>query len=553
VHIGWPAGLALGVVATAAIGVGGVVGVRAGEALPGTTVSGVDVGGLGRDDIVSTLAGSVDARTSGTVVLVDGERRFPVDRSEIGVRVDLQATAERAIDAGRSGSPVDAVLGPLLGRGEDVALAVDAGEAAVERVIDTIAAQIDVPPSPGAITVAGTAVTAQPPQAGRVVDRERAVEELERALEVAPVDTLTLPIVEAAPQTTPEQVEQVAAAARQALAAPYRLVAGGSVLELGPAEIGPLLSAEPVDGGLRLAVDRAGLERAVAAAAQRIDQPPTNATFVPVAPPPVVDDQGDLTWTAQPATVTVQPGTVGRTTDVAAATAALADMIGTATHEGPLPVAEARPELTTEEAQQAGVTSLLGTFTTRYVAGQPRARNIQRIAEIVNGSYVAPGESFSLNGKVGPRTRAKGFVADSAIIDGELVDQVGGGVSQFATTLFNAAFFAGLPIDEHQPHSFYISRYPAGRESTVNYDTIDVEFRNDTAHGMVIRTSTTPSSVTVAIYGDNGGRTVTSRTGARQPRDGGGFTIAVTRTVTGGDGKGGTRVFRTTYNPPPDS
>ncbi len=197
--------------------------------------------------------------------------------------------------------------------------------------------------------------------------------------------------------------------------------------------------------------------------------------------------------------------------------------------------------------------TLLGTFTTRFQAGQPRATNIRRIAELVDGTYVPAGEVLSLNRAAGRRTAARGFVADGAIVDGALTDEVGGGVSQFATTLFNAAFFAGLPIPEHKPHSFYISRYPAGRESTVYYDAIDVKVRNDTAAGLLVRTRSTASSVTVELYGDNGGRRVVSTSGPRRPRADGGFRIDVTRTITGGDGRGERRVFTTSYDPvPPD-
>jgi vancomycin resistance protein YoaR len=248
----------------------------------------------------------------------------------------------------------------------------------------------------------------------------------------------------------------------------------------------------------------------------------------------------------------VTPGAPGLEVDAAAATEAVAALVGAPEREAPLPATSVPPAVGPEQAQATGIGSLLGTFTTYFTAGQPRARNIQTIARVVDDTYVAPGELFSLNGVAGPRTRAKGYVADGAIINGQLEDVVGGGVSQFATTLFNAAFFAGLPIEQHKPHSFYISRYPAGRESTVNYGSIDVRIRNDTARGMVVKTWSTARSVTVGIYGDNGGRTVTSTSGPRRPRSGGGFTIEVTRTVTGGDGRGGTRVFRTSYNPPPD-
>jgi len=238
---------------------------------------------------------------------------------------------------------------------------------------------------------------------------------------------------------------------------------------------------------------------------------------------------------------------------VPATSAALAEMLRNADRATrPLPVQVTAPTLTTEQAQGAGVRSLLGTFTTYFTAGQPRATNIRRIAELVDDAYLPPGEVLSLNRTAGERTRARGFVADGAIVDGELTDEVGGGVSQFATTLFNAAFFAGLPIPEHQPHSLYLSRYPAGRESTVYFGQIDVKVRNDTGSGISVQTSSTPRSVTVALYGDNGGRTVTSTSGPREPRDDGGFRISVTRTIAGGDGRGERRVFRTSYDPPPE-
>jgi vancomycin resistance protein YoaR len=122
-------------------------------------------------------------------------------------------------------------------------------------------------------------------------------------------------------------------------------------------------------------------------------------------------------------------------------------------------------------------------------------------------------------------------VSAPAIADGELVDQFGGGVSQFSTTLFNAAWFAGLPILRHQPHSEYISRYPPGREATLDYESIDQTIRNDTRSPVVIRASTTGTSVTVALYGHVGDRQVESTTGARVPRTGGGFAITVRRVV----------------------
>jgi vancomycin resistance protein YoaR len=530
----------LGVPGLVVAGSAGLVAVRSGEALPGTTVSGVDVGGLGRDDVRARLAG-----------LVHEELRFPVQRQDLGIDVDVDATVARALEAGRS-EGVDRVLGPVLGRGEPVHLTVRVGGEGLGPFVSSVGEAVDRAPFPGGIAVQGTTVTPQPPLAGRELDRDQARTDLELALATGRTQPLPLPVEQEQPATTADDVERVAQQARQALAAPLRLVGAQATLEVAPAELGQVLRAEADGPGLRLALDRPALAALVEAAALRIDRAPVQATFV-TSPAPTVDTQGDLTWAPQPASVTAQPGQPGLAVKVDAAVDALAGLVGSPTREAALPVEQRPPAFAAADAGAAGLDSLLGTFTTYFAPGQPRVRNIRRIAAVVDGTYVAAGQRLSLNDVAGRRTTGKGYVEDSAIIDGELQPQVGGGVSQFATTLFNAAFFAGLPIEQHKPHSFYISRYPAGRESTVSFGSIDVVVRNDTASGMVVKTASTARSVTVSIYGNNGGRTVSSTTGPRRPRAGGGFSIEVTRSISGGDGRGEQRVFRTTYNPPPAS
>ena len=123
------------------------------------------------------------------------------------------------------------------------------------------------------------------------------------------------------------------------------------------------------------------------------------------------------------------------------------------------------------------------------------------MADIVRGALLDPGETFSLNGYVGPRTIDGGFISAGVIYNGEFTEDVGGGVSQFATTLFNAAFFAGLDIVEYQAHSIYIDRYPYGREATVNWPGVDLKVRNPTDHPVLIWTEYTPSSITVKLFG----------------------------------------------------
>ena len=127
--------------------------------------------------------------------------------------------------------------------------------------------------------------------------------------------------------------------------------------------------------------------------------------------------------------------------------------------------------------------------------------NIGRASELINGTLVLPGETFSLNETVGERTAENGFVKGFIIGGGQFREDFGGGVSQVATTTFNAVFFAGLEDVEHKPHSFYISRYPAGREATVAWPTVDLKFRNDAETGVLMQYIHTPGEITVRFWG----------------------------------------------------
>jgi vancomycin resistance protein YoaR len=155
---------------------------------------------------------------------------------------------------------------------------------------------------------------------------------------------------------------------------------------------------------------------------------------------------------------------------------------------------------------------VVGQFTTRYPCCQPRVTNIKRAVELLDGQRIAPGGTFSLNAALGKRTIARGFVSAPMISGGVLIDSVGGGISQVATTLFNAAFFAGLELLEHSPHSFYISRYPMGREATISWGGPELIFRNDWSAPIQIRARATNSSVRFRLLSVPLGRHVVTRT-----------------------------------------
>jgi vancomycin resistance protein YoaR len=156
---------------------------------------------------------------------------------------------------------------------------------------------------------------------------------------------------------------------------------------------------------------------------------------------------------------------------------------------------------------------VVGQFTTRYPCCQPRVTNIKRAVEILDGQKIRPGATFSLNAALGERTTGRGFVPAPMISGGVFVDSVGGGISQIATTLYNAAFFAGLELVDHTPHSIYISRYPIGREATVSWGGPELIFRNDWSAPIRIDARATNTSVRVRLFSLPLGRRVTTKTG----------------------------------------
>ncbi|MDW5593824.1 VanW family protein [Conexibacter stalactiti] len=508
-----------------------------GEALPGTTVAGIDVAGMDAAALRARLRPLANPRRA--VVVLAGEERLTVRPADAGYRLDLDATVQRALDAGRDGAlgGLPATVAGLLSE-RDVALDADVDRVALRRTVETLARRVDEPSFPGALKISddGLDVTAEPPRAGRLLDREQLRARLRRALLERSSGPLRV-AVRATPVVSAEEVDAIATEAGDYLASPLTLLGAGAPFQVGRAELARALVLEPLDDGseVRLGVDDEAVAAIVARFAHARDRPPRDARVSAGAGGVVVDGKEDLTWRPRAADVSIVPARAGRAVQQKRLATAIARAVRDGSHNARVPTRRVAPEVTTREARSAD--RLIGTFTTYYEPGQPRVTNIQTMARAVDGTVIAPGGQFSLNGIVGERTRAKGYLPAPFIADGRLVPSVGGGVSQFATTTYNAAYFAGLQLDTSQPHSLFIDRYPAGREATLNHPDIDLAWTNDTDAPVLVRAAAGDTSVTVSLYGDNGGRVVSAVTGARRPVPGGDFSIEVTRVVRrpGGD------------------
>ena len=163
-------------------------------------------------------------------------------------------------------------------------------------------------------------------------------------------------------------------------------------------------------------------------------------------------------------------------------------------------------------------------------------QNIHRIADLVRGQVIEPAQTYSINESVGRRTTARGFVEAPVIANGRSAKDIGGGVSQFATTLFNAAWFAGLGFGEYQSHSLYITRYPYGRDATLGYPSPDLEIKNTTPLGVLIWPTYTGTTLTVTPYSTKTYASVTMSGQTRRPQ-GTCTSIISQRTRVGLDGK----------------
>lgn len=469
---------------TAAVAVGGLLAGAAlltlGSEIPrGTTVVGFDVGGR------STAAAAVDLRRllgprgSAPVSVAIAGHRVPLDPGDAGLALDVDATAA----ASATRNPLLRLLS-LMGK-RTVAPVVRVDESRLEAVLAAKTPPLPGAMEPGGVRFDGLNPVAIYPHRGRAVEPTRAAGALRSGW--LRHDPVVLPVSEVTPPTSRSEVDRaVGEIARPAVASPVTLQLGAGRVDIPPTAIAESLVLRADSRGKIIArFDTGRLEAALGRLTAGVVVPPRNAGFriagsavqvVPSAPGRKVDLDAlaeDLTAVVtQPAprVVTARPG----------------------------PLVE--PELTTEKAAQLGIRQKISSFTTYYPCCPARNRNIQLVADEVDGAVVLPGQTFSLNDYTGPRGTAQGYIEAPAIVDGRLVNEVGGGISQFATTLFNAVFFSGLEDVYHKTHSYYISRYPAGREATVFYGQVDLKFRNDSPYGVLIDTSHTDTSITVAFW-----------------------------------------------------
>jgi vancomycin resistance protein YoaR len=480
-----------------------------GRVLPNTSVAGNDVSGMTPDEVAAAVQGPADDRERDEVAFTFEDETYTLIPAEVGYEIDVDATVASALARGRTNPVTDiGVRVSSFWRERDLPLVERIDGPGTTVAVDTIADEVDRDRFSGAVDIDPETleVSAADPLGSAEVRRDEAVAALEEALRTPGEEQLELPVDVEDPPVPPEDVQEVAAQAERAIAEPLVLRVEDESLTLDPTELATLLEVgETADGdGLELRVTEESVDEELASRASgTFDVDPVDATFETSRTPPTSFDAPSTTsWSPiETDAAGVVPGREGRRFVSATAAEQLTAALRDGVREVELEVEVTQPDLPTAEAEALGPTHLLSTFTTYHAAGQTRVANIQRLADVVDGAQVLPGEQFSINGLSGERSCSKGYAPAGTIVRGELVDTCGGGVSQFGTTTFNAAFFAGVELDQWRAHSFYISRYPQGREATLSYPELDVRFTNNSDGVIIVRTSYTSTSITVSLYG----------------------------------------------------
>lgn len=456
----------------------------------GATVLGVPIGGQTPAEATATLERALRDEARAPLRVRAGQVAATVHPARAGLSLDVPATVAAA--AGRSWDPRH-LLGALFGRHEiEPVVAVDPSR--LRAAVDRLARRVDRDTREGAIRFDAAAVPRpRRPLPGRALVRGSAAAALTDAYLSAPYlhggSPVRLPVRVDRPQVSRGEVARVVRdVAGPATASGVVLTVAGRRVVVPPRAIATALTFVPDGhGSLQPVLHGRRLRAALAPALARVETPAVDASFrISGGRPNVV------------------PARAGREVLPRTLADAVLPVLTRAGAERAVtvPLETSEPAVSTEQANGLGVVQRVSTFTTYYPSDfPPRLQNIHRAADLMDAKLLLPGRVFSLNRVVGERTEERGFAAGYIIDNGKLEVDFGGGVSQLATTTFNAAYFAGLDIVEHHPHSFYISRYPEGREATVAWGFKDLRFRNDSGHGIFVTTSYTDSSVTVTMYG----------------------------------------------------
>jgi hypothetical protein len=461
------------------------------------TLAGDAVGGFGKDDLEAHVENLAESYLETPVEIHSDDRTLETTVGELGGVVDQDATVEAALDLSQG-------PGDWFGRFREDEIApviVSLRNNPVSRELSSLEGGDRTDPIEPSIQHSELGFAVVPGTAGHGIPTSEVIDEV-----IAGAATGEEPITvdadpaEIPPRFTDAQAEELATQANDMTRGGITVNAGGQSAHVDAPALGPWITSQPGQNALQLVLDREQVSTDLPGLLPDVGDPPAAASFT------VGADNVPRIVPGHPGTGCCAPGSARQ----------VIRALRLGRDEVNLELTRVRPEHDAEWAESLGIVEEITLpdespcesydasgcrSSTHHDCCESRVTNIHRMADIVRGYVIPPnGGHFSINEYVGQRTLENGFVVAGAIENGEHVESVGGGVSQFATTSFNAAFFAGLDIPSYQFHTEHLSRYPYGRESTVSYGGPEFVIQNNTPYGVLIWPTYTDTSITVHLY-----------------------------------------------------
>ena len=459
-------------------------------------VAGTSIGGLTRDEALTTLVALEDAYVNRDATFTINGSRVILEPSEAGFDMDTESIVDAAMRTGREGNTAFQITWWLkhIFSTTDVQLIASIDAEATDAVLNEWETNvIDMPVNLGALVITDGVLQPIYPEAGAGMARTEAAELMLASFLTRDPINQVLPTQEIIPKLTDADIDTALLEANRLLNGPIRMIYDDRDLVFTKQQLTEAFLSETIAGGSPQIInsfDPGVIDKYLQPVRADFEAEPINAEFV------ISEDE-----------ISVQPGMRGTRIDENEIALRLFQAGLITARIGQLTLVEdADPDVTTESLEDLGIRHLVSSFTTFHPCCADRVVNIQTMADKIDGHILMQGDEFSINEFVGLRLAGDGYLPAGTIIAGQIENSVGGGVSQFATTMYNAVFWGGYEDIEHKAHSYYFSRYPEGIEATVNWRTPDLRFRNNTSAAIMIDTQHTRDSITVRIFGDNDGR-----------------------------------------------
>lgn len=462
-----------------------------GEVSRATQISGIDISGETHTELRTSLIALQERLRGSSIDIGNNAQRFSTSAESIGLDLDIEATADAVMRESHSGSAIERFTRWVAShfRKNIATPVVLVDNAKLNSAIEEKDPGPRTPPTNPNIHFKDGKFSVVKGSDGRGLVSTEAPTAVRKAVKAGFPLLASVPTGVIRPLINEDDAASVIDDAERATSQPLIVSADGKTNKLEPDQLKPLMRATASGDRLQLDIDANDTLEALETSLKNAGTRPVEAGYEIQNNVPVVVD-------GKPGTACCGEGSATKVID------ALRSRLvgGDPSTPVDLPMKTVQPKTTKADIPDLGIKEVIGSFTTHHAPNQPRVSNIHLIADLTRGTVIKPGATLSLNNAIGERTTAKGFVVDGVIVDGKFAESVGGGISQFATTLFNAAFFGGLDFGEYQSHTIYIERYPYGREATISYPHPDLQIKNTSPHGVLVWPTYTSTSITVTLY-----------------------------------------------------